>query len=106
MASGILACPISKSDVPSSPVRPVQASNASASCNVSFASQTRSCTPSQTVAPLGEQLPEKLLPYFVLEMFTSVVVQLLIVLHKVHNSLLVLVNEIYVGHVSRLVTGQ
>ena len=105
MASGILACPISKSDVPSSPARPVQASNASASCNVSFASQTRSCTPSQTVAPLGELLPEKLLPYFVLEMFTSVV-QLLIVLHKVHNSLLVLVNEIYVGHVSRLVTGQ
>ena len=42
--AGILACPVFSSDVLSSPSWPVQTSTASSSCNVSFASQTRSCT--------------------------------------------------------------
>ena len=48
---------------------------------------------------LGELLPETLLPCFVLEMFISHVIQLLVVLHKLHNGLVIRIREINVGHV-------
>ena len=43
--SGIQTLPVSSSDVRSSPLGPVQTLIASACHNVSFATQTRSCTP-------------------------------------------------------------
>ena len=46
------------------------------------------------LATPGELLPERLLPRFVLEMYTCLVVQLLMVLHKVHNSLLISISQI------------
>ena len=52
---------------------------------------------------VGELFPEIILPCFVLEMITSLVVQPLVVLHKVHNRLLVRISEIDVGHVPLLV---
>ena len=53
---------------------------------------------------LGKLLPEKLLPCFVHEMFASLVVQLIVVLHEVHNGLLVRISEIDIGHVPFLVS--
>ena len=41
------------------------------------------------LATVGEPIREKLLPCFVLEIYTSPVVQLLMVIHKVHNCLLI-----------------
>ena len=56
------------------------------------------------VSTVGEVLPETLPPCFVLEMFISVVLQLLMILHKVHNSHLIQVCELDIGHVPLLVT--
>ena len=53
---------------------------------------------------VGEPLPETLLPCFVLEMIISLVKQLLKVLHKVYNSLLIWVCQVCVCHVPLLIS--
>ena len=51
----------------------------------------------------GELLTETHFPCFVLDMFISLVIQLLVVFDKVHNSLRVRVGEIDIGYVPLLV---
>ena len=54
------------------------------------------------VATVGKPLLDILPPCFVIKTFISFVVQLLVVLHKVHKSLLILVSQVDVSHVPLL----
>ena len=101
--SGIQTCPVSNSDIPSSPSGPVQTLIASASRNISLRLKPGLAHLDRQLATVGELLPDTLLPCFVLEKFISFVVQLLMI-HQVNNRLLIRISEIDVGHVPLLVS--
>ena len=73
-------------------------------CLIRIFKKLNLCHLDRQVATVGESLPETLPPCFVLKMFSSLVIQLLGVFHKVHNSLLFRVHQVDVGHVPFLVS--